>query len=547
MTNPSHATARIGIPELLSRLASSEEHSLVDVREEGAFGNDGHILLAVCVPLSQLELRFPVVIPRKSTRVVLTDGGDGVLSARAAHVLAHLGYSDVVILDGGLAAWKDAGREVFTGLNVVSKAFGEHVEHVYATPRLGAEELQALLSSGRDVAVLDSRTPREFHNMSIPGAIGCEGAELVRRAHEAITSPETIVVVNCAGRTRSIIGAQSLINAGIANPVFSLENGTMAWLMAGYELDHGKTLKVALPSAENLARSRAAADALVQRFGLEQIDTATLDRLRGEGEQRSLYLLDVRTEEEYLEGHLPGAAWAVSGQLVQALDRWVATRNARIVLVDDEDGIRAAVAASWIRQIGWGEVFIHKVPTSATTEKGAGASVAASIPQVPTIAAADLAAGLKAGGLTLIDLAPSSAYAAGHIAGAQFAIRAKLSSADLPAGHMIVLTSPDGVLARFAAADLIAEGHAVSILEGGTAAWSASPLVADDGLYLHEPDDVFVSAYQKPDRFKAFQEYLDWEVGLLEQLERDGTLTFPAIPQSPNFDAPRARQAEVAA
>ena len=59
------------------------------------------------------------------------------------------------------------------------------------------------------------------------------GAELVLRARELAPDPATRIIVNCAGRTRSIIGTQSLINAGIENPVSALRNGTIGWTLAG--------------------------------------------------------------------------------------------------------------------------------------------------------------------------------------------------------------------------------------------------------------------------------------------------------------------------
>ena len=67
------------------------------------------------------------------------------------------------------------------------------------------------------------------------------GAELVLRVRDIAPSPDTTIVVNCAGRTRSIIGAQSLINAGIPNKVVALRNGTMGWHLAGFTCDKGET------------------------------------------------------------------------------------------------------------------------------------------------------------------------------------------------------------------------------------------------------------------------------------------------------------------
>ena len=77
---------------------------------------------------------------------------------------------------------------------------------------------------------------QEFTKMNIPGAYCCPGAELVYRVSDASIDSETMVVVNCAGRTRSIIGCQSLINAGVPNPVVALKDGTMGWHLAGFEL-----------------------------------------------------------------------------------------------------------------------------------------------------------------------------------------------------------------------------------------------------------------------------------------------------------------------
>src|SRR5690606_29308444 len=111
---------------------------------------------------------------------------------------------------GGQQAWDDAGYPVYSGVFVPSKAFGEIVEDHYRTPHITATEL-ADLKQKEDVLILDSRTEQEFNLMSIPGAVSCPGGELV--AH-ALDHPG-LVVVNCAGRTRSIIGAQSLINAGL--------------------------------------------------------------------------------------------------------------------------------------------------------------------------------------------------------------------------------------------------------------------------------------------------------------------------------------------
>ncbi len=193
--------------------------------------------------------------------------------------------------------------------------------------------------------------------MSIPGAFDCPGAELVYRVPGRVRSPESLVVVNCAGRTRSIIGAQSLRNAGLANPIMALENGTMGWELAGLDLARGRENALPKPSPEGLARARSLAEDVARRFAIARIDDAALARFESEGGERTLYLFDVRSPEEYAEGHLAGARSAPGGQLVQATDVYMATRNARIVLIDD-DGVRAVMTGSWLVQMGWPEVYV---------------------------------------------------------------------------------------------------------------------------------------------------------------------------------------------
>jgi len=524
--------APIGADELVARLAEPGEIALLDVRELGVHDQAGHILLSVPLPLSQLELRIAALVPRRSTKVVVYDSGHEGLAERAARRLAGFGYSDVAILAQGVEGWRAAGLEVYTGVNVFSKAFGEFVEHAYGTPRLSARIVKQKLDAGEDVLVLDGRTLREFDNFSIPGAHACPNAELPYRVHDLIRSPETLVVVNCAGRTRSIIGAQALINAGLPNPVVALENGTMAWLAEGFELNSGIINAAAKPSAAGLAKAREAAERLRTRFGIRSIDRTGLEALVAEQQTRSLFRLDVRTREEYEAGHLPGSAWAEGGQLVQATDQWIGTRHARVVLIDDEDGARAAITASWLIQLGFDDVFVHAIdPARDVLELGAQpALVVGQLPTVRSVSVTELQR-LLASDATLLDVSDSPTYKAGHIPGARFAIRARLAQgvARLPGAGPIVVTAENPAPARLAAADLGAVTERdVAVLAGGNAAWRAAGLAEETGpVALHdEPEDVWLSPYQQPDRFAAFRRYLDWEIDLVNQIGRDRTVSF---------------------
>jgi rhodanese-related sulfurtransferase len=501
------------------------ELALVDVREELIF-SQRHLLLARSVPLSRLELKFAQLVPRRSTRIVLCDDGDG-LAGRAAVILTRNGYSSLSILDGGVDAWAAAGFEVFSGVNVPSKAFGEFIEHRSGTPNITAAELERLLREKADVVVLDSRPFDEYSRVSIPTGINVPGAELVLRAREIAPSPDTMVVVNCAGRTRSIIGAQSLINAGLPNKVVALRNGTMGWSLAGFTCDSGKNRRAPVASPKTLDWARAAAQQVAQSCGAERIDLATLDAWRQDTE-RTLYLFDVRDPAEYAAGHVAGAIAAPGGQLVQATDHYVGTLGARIVLADDAE-VRAAMTASWLRQMGWKDVFIL---AEAGTETGWPAQpILESDTRAVTIDCASLNELLSRNAATVVDLSSSKDYLARHIPGAWFAIRTRLERAfkKIPLRGTLVLTSEDGTLARLAAAEAEAlVDSPVRCLAGGNAAWQAGghPFSAE----VNMADDA-IDQWRKPyersgDVTAAMNEYLAWEIDLLPRIERDGSLKF---------------------
>src|SRR5437764_10062859 len=257
-------------------LKDDGEMALLDVREEGVFSDQGHPFFANSVPLSRLELMIRDLVPRLLTRIVVYDGGPGELDQgladRAATKLALMGYRNLAVMAGGARGWAAAGYQLFTGVNVPSKAFGELVEHRCKTPHIAAAALKQRRDAGEEILIVDSRPIGEFRNMSIPGAFDCPGAELVYRVPDRLRLDDSLVVVNCAGRTRSIIGAQSLRNAGLKNPVMALENGTMGWELAGLELARGREEALPPPSADGLAAARALADTVAERFGLVRID-----------------------------------------------------------------------------------------------------------------------------------------------------------------------------------------------------------------------------------------------------------------------------------
>ena len=529
-------TRAVTARQLKGMLHDGGEIAVLDVREEGVFAQR-HMLLACSAPLSQLELRAPLLVPRRSARVAIVDDDSG-LAQRAVDVLLDYGYTDVARLAGGIDAWAASGYEIYSGVNVPSKAFGEFVEHHDETPRMDAAEIKAKVERGEKIVILDSRPLHEYKKVSIPGGIDCPGAELAYRAHDLIASADTLVVVNCAGRTRSIIGAQSLINAGIPNRVVALKNGTMGWHLAGFQLAHGQDLVAPAPTAGGLRKAREAAARVAQRFGVQSIDVAQVAAFAREMDRRTLYVFDVRSPEEYAAGHLHSTVCAPGGQLVQTTDSFAGVRNSRVVLVDDH-GVRATMTASWLIQMGWKEVYVVRdALSSGPLHKGPAPIQALGLSKLrcDLLAPAALTRELDRGSVTVVDLASKPRYAEGHIPGAWHAIRANLAAnlKQIPAPHTLVLTSSDGIVAQLAAPEAARlSGAPVKVLHGGTDAWRREHLPLEQGptRLTDAIDDVWVRAHDRTEnREQAMQEYLAWEIDLITQIGRDDDVEFRHFP-----------------
>jgi rhodanese-related sulfurtransferase len=309
--------------------------------------------------------------------------------------------------------------------------------------------------------------------------------------------------------------------------VVSLRNGTSGWLLAGLELERGAD-RVALPAPSK--EGRAAGEAFAARVAAEDgVRMLTVDELqnvmaRADGE--TIYLIDVRTREEFVSGHIPGFWWMPGGQAVQRADDTVAVRNATVVFCCD-GVVRAAVTASWYRQMGFANVHAVTGGTTAWTAAGraltagedepAEPSVAEARARVSAISGAELAARLASARPPLVlHVDPSDRFAAGHVPGARWLSRSwlELRIAELAPDTKtpIVVTDDDGQDAALAAATLLEMGHAdVVVLSGGMAAWRREGRPIEQGLsgVMRPPDDVVPAG---PDRgYADMINYLRWE------------------------------------
>ncbi len=525
-TNESAASGTAAVPmveagQLHRMLRDGQEIALFDVREAGQFGQ-AHLFFAVPLPFSRLEIEAPRLAPRRGVRIVLVDEDESV-ARRAALRLGQMGYTQVQVLRGGNRGWTDAGHVLFAGIHVPSKTFGEMVEHHYGTPHLSARELDTLRRSGEDVVVLDGRPFGEYQKMAIPGAICCPNGELGLWVRDLVRDDDTRIVINCAGRTRSIIGAQTLRNLGLKNPVFALQNGTMGWVLDGLHLAHASARRH--PSGHpprHLEPARQAAQALAQAHGVAAIDASTLRAWCADG-TRSTFVCDVRTPEEFAAGSWAGAQSAPGGQLLQYTDLFIGVRHARIVLLDAE-GVRAPIVASWLRQMGH-DACVHVLeggPSSLVP--GGGEPPALPAPPLPTLGAPALADALREGSVAVVDVRPSMGYRTGHVPGAIWSIRPLIAQRLRQETRPIVLVADDAAVAALAALELTpGQRREARLLEGGMAAWRQQGLTTVSTPATPADADCIDFLFFVHDRhdgnLQSARDYLSWEIGLAEKVE----------------------------
>lgn len=517
----------ISAREAKARIHGQQVCALLDVREEGQFG-EGHPFLAVNCPFSNFETTVARLVPSTLVPTVLIDDGDGV-STRAAQRMALMGYRDVVCVDGGIPAWRSQGLNLYQGVNLPSKTLGEWVEHHQTLQRISPSQLAHWQSIRSPLYFFDCRPPNEYAKMTVPGAQCVPNGELAHRWAALVKDDTTPVVLTCAGRTRGLIGAAGLNLLGVPNPVYALENGTQGWTLAGLSLLRGET-PAELPTMDQdqLALSRARADALIAREQLVCLELEGFEALAHD-RNRAVFLVDVRSAAEYAAGHLPGAVHAWGGQIVQAVDTLVGVRCASVVLTDDT-GLRAAVAALWLRCLGH-ETFVLRdtqaIPLSADWRQMAPVvPVLPEVPWVEPVRAADLC---QSGLVQLVDLRHSQAYRRWHIPRATWASRARLHR--IPKHLPLILCADRTDVAQRVAHDLRAMGLSVQgQIRGDVEAWREAGLSLETSPDEPADDECIDFLFFVHDRhdgnLESAKRYLAWEQGLMAQLDDDERAVF---------------------
>ncbi len=510
--------------ELDALFKGDSPFALVDVRESGEY-NSSHIPGACLIPRRRIEFIIEDSVPAKGVQVVVCDD-DGRRAQLAAATLERLGYINVSVLDGGINRWSARDYPTEWGVNVPSKDFGEMLEVVHHVPEISAEDLHERIERGDKLVILDTRTPEEYQRFCIPGGRSMPGGELALRITDITKEldEDTTVILNCAGRTRSITGTRVLQRMGIQ--ALGLKNGTSGWLLAGYELENGAD-RVDLPKVSE--EGRVAADEYAARLaeedGVRYLSPDALADLMARRDTEAVYLADVRTDNEYTEGHIPGFRSWPGGQAVQRADDLAPVKNSTIVFCCD-GRTRATVTGSFYRQMGHKEVYV--VDGGAPGWAASGRELTEGVERASVAGLGDaFRSATLVSAQELHDNPPqvvlfvdtSQDFSGGHTSGAKWVSRSWLEieidgiSPDKSAP--IAVTCATGRNSALAGVTLRELGYTnVSVLEGGMSAWRQASLPVEQGLtgIVRPPADI---NYLGVDRsYGEMMNYLRWETEL---------------------------------
>jgi len=477
---------------------------------------------------------------------VIVCDDDGRRAPLAAATLERMGFQQVAVLEGGINRWTTVGYPTEWGVNVPSKDFGEKIQVVHHIAEMHPEELHARQQRGEKIILLDSRTPEEHRRATIPGSRSAPNGELAVHIADLVPDPQATVVVHCAGRTRSIVGARLLQRMGFSK-VFDLRNGTMGWMMAGLELETGST-RLALPtaSAAGLARAEAFAARIAAEDGVRSLSIPALQELMTTVDRQNVYLIDVRTTDEYARGHIPGFQWFPGGQAVQRADDLVAVKNGHVVFACD-GRVRATVAASWYRQMGFPSVHVVDGGTTAWgasgqplvtgespggprgydegTGGGLPAGYEAARAQVELLTPSALDDRRKGSPPPVIIFVDTSRdFSSAHVPGSRWVPRGwlELAIAEVAPSKetAVVVTCANGLHSVLAGATLKTLGYRrVSVLSDGMPAWIKAGLPVEQGLsgVMTPPNDVLTMGTDRT--WAEAIQYLRWEEELGKKYE----------------------------
>ncbi|MCX5820265.1 MAG: rhodanese-like domain-containing protein [Deltaproteobacteria bacterium] len=192
-------------------------------------------------------------------------------------------------------------------------------------------ELRQMLQRGEDIVLIDAMSRLECMDHSIPGSLCVADEEFAARAPKLFPDKKRHLVFYCESNRcyRSRETAAIALQQGYTR-VSVLRGGIPAWKEAGF--DTVSQERIPRVPAESIKPDRLA------RWLLEK---------------RDLLILDIRREERFREGHLPGA---INIPLYRLHERYSEIPLNRPVLVVDDRGLSSFLASCYLVRKGVSDV-----------------------------------------------------------------------------------------------------------------------------------------------------------------------------------------------
>ena len=484
----------MSIDEALERLRTPEPIAFIDIRSRHHYVAN-HPVFAVNAPIDSLETHCDTLFGSESA-TALVIGDDELLTTWASHLITQKTNLQPKVIRGGFSAWEAAGLPTWGGEYTPSKAFGEWVEQTGSMSHISP--LEAMKSPVHDQ--FDVRPLEEFNRFTLPGSRHCPTGRL-----GALKTQQTHLRVHCAGRTRGIIAAQTLVDLDFPATIQCISGGTQGWEIAGgtRQFNHPTEQVDLIPSSEENSRAQV----LIKKYHLP-IFTAT-EEVAWLNESRDFRLLTVCEDQLDTPSISPTT-------LIQSTDQYLGTHHIPVI-VEGPHALDVSVTVLWLRRMGWDARIRETNATASQTTHEISAQQSAFVKIEDHC--------------TVIDTRPSRSFSRSRVQNSSWVPRSLFREL-LPTVTYVVICETDATKRQTAI--LLAW---LGIEQATCIGWQeVSPDLIDHSHIQHRTHPVDQPLFF-PNRHHGNLEdakgYLHWEHSLLPTLTQHGQIPWAPITQTP--------------
>ncbi len=345
----------VSITDLSAELVDNPDILLLDVRQPEEYA-EGHIAGAFNIPIRDVVKNLNL-LPDLDAKIVAICGS-AFRSSIGMTALQILGYTDVRSMSGGMSAWKEEGLatvtdaftpEASTAPEIDSEVLAAVDAALSGLPEgfggVKAEDLNAEMADNPPAQLIDVRTPDEWATGYIAGAVHMPLESFMSYAGELPTDKAANLVVYCKGGHRGNMVATMLRTLGYTN-VRNISGGIGGWTTAGLAIEGAAPAE---PAAELdlVTLLDSYITGLPNTFNAVKASDLAVEL----AETPDLLLVDVRTVDEYVEGHIEGAINIPLTEITDHLDMLPALDQPMVIYCGS--GHRSVMAMAVFNLLGY--------------------------------------------------------------------------------------------------------------------------------------------------------------------------------------------------